>query len=76
MFCAGQVQEEDLNRTMKASADITLRSCETFEESPKSTSCTIILRGGAEQFMEEMERSLHDSIMIFQIFKFLVRFKT
>ena len=75
MFCAGQVQEEDLNRTMKASGgaitstvhdmkDITLRSCETFEESPKSTSCTIILRGGAEQFMEETERSLHDSIMI------------
>ena len=87
MFCAGQVQEGDLNRTMKASGgaitstvhdmnDITLRSCETFEESPKSTSCTIILRGGAEQFMEETERSLHDSIMIFPIFQFLVRFNT
>ena len=84
---AGQVQEEDLNRTMKASGgaitftvydmkDITLRSCETFEESPKSTSCTIILRGGAEQFMEETEMSLHDSIMIFPIFQFLVRFNT
>merc|ERR1712240_209304 len=50
MFCAGRVPEEDLNRTLKA--------C------PKSQSCTIILRGGAEQFMEETERSLHDAIMI------------
>jgi len=31
---------------------------------PKSKSCTIILRGGAEQFLEETERSLHDAIMI------------
>ncbi len=31
---------------------------------PKSKTCTIILRGGAEQFMEETERSLHDAIMI------------
>merc|ERR550525_1447970 len=54
-----------------------LGSCEAFEEKqiggerfnlfrgcPKSQSCTIILRGGAEQFMEETERSLHDAIMI------------
>lgn len=26
--------------------------------------CTLVLRGGAEQFIEEMERSLHDAIMI------------
>jgi T-complex protein 1 subunit eta len=26
--------------------------------------CTLILRGGSEQFMEETERSLHDAIMI------------
>jgi len=57
--------------------DETLGTCETFEEKqiggerfnlfrgcPKSQSCTIILRGGAEQFMEETERSLHDAIMI------------
>jgi T-complex protein 1 subunit eta len=31
---------------------------------PKSKTCTIILRGGAEQFMAETERSLHDAIMI------------
>ncbi len=35
-----------------------------FTGVPKSKSCTIILRGGAEQFMEETERSLHDAIMI------------
>merc|ERR1712198_65439 len=70
MFCAGRVAEDDLN-------DETLGTCETFEEKqiggerfnlfrgcPKSQSCTIILRGGAEQFMEETERSLHDAVMI------------
>lgn len=35
-----------------------------FKGCPKATTCTIILRGGAEQFMEETERSLHDAIMI------------
>merc|ERR1712213_170395 len=70
MFCAGRVPEEDLNSE-------TLGNCELFEEKqvggerfnfftgvPKSKTCTIILRGGAEQFMEETERSLHDAIMI------------
>ena len=70
--CGGAIQStvHDLN-------DETLGTCETFEEKqiggerfnlfrgcPKSQSCTIILRGGAEQFMEETERSLHDAIMI------------
>uniref|UniRef100_A0A0K0FVD4 T-complex protein 1 subunit eta n=1 Tax=Strongyloides venezuelensis TaxID=75913 RepID=A0A0K0FVD4_STRVS len=35
-----------------------------FIGGPKSSSCTIILRGGAEQFIAETERSLHDAIMI------------
>ena len=35
-----------------------------FKGCPKARTCTIILRGGAEQFMEETERSLHDAIMI------------
>ena len=35
-----------------------------FSGVPKSKTCTLILRGGAEQFMEETERSLHDAIMI------------
>lgn len=29
-----------------------------------SKSCTIILRGGAEQFMDETERSIEDAVMI------------
>merc|ERR1712198_723114 len=70
--CGGAIQStvHDLN-------DSTLGTCEHFEEKqvggerfnffygcPKAKSCTIILRGGAEQFMEETERSLHDAIMI------------
>lgn len=35
-----------------------------FKGCPKAKTCTIIVRGGAEQFMEETERSLHDAIMI------------
>merc|ERR1712066_1229832 len=70
--CGGSIQTtvNDLN-------DDTLGYCTLFEEKqvggerfnfftgvPKSKTCTIILRGGAEQFMEETERSLHDAIMI------------
>lgn len=35
-----------------------------FMECPNAKTCTIILRGGAEQFIDETERSLHDSIMV------------
>jgi T-complex protein 1 subunit eta len=35
-----------------------------FHGCPQAKTCTIILRGGAEQFIEETERSLHDAIMI------------
>ncbi|KAI9570177.1 chaperonin Cpn60/TCP-1 family [Boletus coccyginus] len=35
-----------------------------FVECPKAKTCTLILRGGAEQFIEEVERSLHDAIMV------------
>ena len=31
---------------------------------PSSRTCTLILRGGAEQFIAEIHRSLHDAIMI------------
>ncbi|EWC45574.1 putative T-complex protein 1 subunit eta [Drechslerella stenobrocha 248] len=54
-----------------------LGTCETFEERqiggerfnffrgcPKAKTCTLVLRGGAEQFIAEVERSLHDAIMI------------
>ena len=35
-----------------------------FEQCPKAKTCTLLLRGGAEQFIEEVERSLHDAIMV------------
>uniref|UniRef100_A0A2R5LKK9 T-complex protein 1 subunit eta n=1 Tax=Ornithodoros turicata TaxID=34597 RepID=A0A2R5LKK9_9ACAR len=35
-----------------------------FKGCPQSKTVTLILRGGAEQFIEETERSLHDAIMI------------
>jgi T-complex protein 1 subunit eta len=54
-----------------------LGTCESFEERqiggerfnifqgcPNTKTCTLILRGGAEQFIEEVERSLHDAIMV------------
>lgn len=70
--CGGAVMTtaHDLN-------DSVLGRCALFEERqiggerynlftgcPESRACTIILRGGAEQFLEETERSLHDAIMI------------
>jgi len=70
--CGGAVMTtvQDLN-------DNVLGTCETFEESqvgserfnffkgcPNARTVTLILRGGAEQFLEETERSLHDAIMI------------
>ncbi|KAK9473977.1 TCP-1/cpn60 chaperonin family-domain-containing protein [Dipodascopsis tothii] len=54
-----------------------LGTCDYFEERqiggerfnvftgcPKAKTCTLILRGGADQFIAEVERSLHDAIMI------------
>ncbi|OZJ04860.1 putative T-complex protein 1 subunit eta [Bifiguratus adelaidae] len=35
-----------------------------FEGCAQAHTCTLILRGGAEQFIAEVERSLHDAIMI------------
>ena len=35
-----------------------------FTECPKAQTATIVLRGGAEQFIKEAERSLNDAIMI------------
>lgn len=35
-----------------------------FEGCHAAQTCTLILRGGAEQFIAEVERSLHDAIMI------------
>lgn len=44
--------------------DFCARRYNFFKGCPKAKTCTIILRGGAEQFTEETERSLHDAIMI------------
>lgn len=35
-----------------------------FTECPQAKSATIVLRGGAEQFIEEAERSVHDALMV------------
>lgn len=35
-----------------------------FKGCPQAKTCTLILRGGAEQVIAEVERSLHDAIMI------------
>ncbi|RDA87031.1 hypothetical protein CP532_3212 [Ophiocordyceps camponoti-leonardi (nom. inval.)] len=35
-----------------------------FEGCPEARTCTLVLRGGAEQFIAEVERSLHDAIMV------------
>ncbi|CAK9796725.1 T-complex protein 1 subunit eta [Anthophora quadrimaculata] len=35
-----------------------------FYNGARAKACTFILRGGAEQFLEETERSLHDAIMV------------
>merc|ERR1712203_597050 len=66
-----------IQTTVNDLSDDTLGGCELFEEKqvggerfnffsgiPKTKTCTMILRGGAEQFMEETERSIHDAIMI------------
>ncbi|XP_075704761.1 T-complex protein 1 subunit eta [Rhinoderma darwinii] len=72
MACGGSIQT-----SMNSLTDDVLGQCAVFEEiqvggerynvfagCPKAKTCTLILRGGAEQFMEETERSLHDAIMI------------
>jgi T-complex protein 1 subunit eta len=71
--CGGLIHSVTSNLTAPSG----LGQCELFEEvqignerynmftgCPNAKTCTIILRGGAEQFIEETERSLHDAIMI------------
>lgn len=35
-----------------------------FKNCSSAKSCTIVLRGGADQYLDEAERSLNDAIMI------------
>jgi T-complex protein 1 subunit eta len=63
--------------TVNGLTDYVLGKCGKFEESqvgaeryniftgcPGTKSCTIVLRGGADQYIDEAERSLNDAIMI------------
>jgi len=88
IFCAGRVENEDLERTRRAvggevqttvqgvTASV-LGTCGKFEEKqvggeryniftgcPQTKTATIVIRGGAQQFIDEADRSLNDSIMI------------
>ncbi|XP_063718264.1 T-complex protein 1 subunit eta-like [Symsagittifera roscoffensis] len=71
--CGGLIHSVTSNLTSPGALGL----CENFEEvqignerynlftgCPNAKTCTLILRGGAEQFIEETERSLHDAIMI------------
>jgi len=88
IFCAGRVENDDLNRvamatgaqvqsTVNGLTDAVIGSCGSFEERQlggerfnifqdceAAKTATIVIRGGAEQFIAETERSLNDSIMI------------
>lgn len=88
IFCAGRVENDDLERTRRATgAEVqttvqgitpdVLGTCGEFEEKqigaerynlftqcPQTKTSTIIIRGGAQQFIDEADRSLHDAIMI------------
>ena len=35
-----------------------------FQDCPEPLTCTIVLRGGTEQFIAESERSVHDALMV------------
>jgi len=89
IFCAGRVEQEDMDRTRLATGATVqttvncgldakiMGTCGLFEEvqigaerfnifqdCPKSRSATLIIRGGAQQFVDEADRSLHDALMI------------
>ncbi|KAF7636723.1 T-complex protein 1 subunit eta [Meloidogyne graminicola] len=88
MFCAGRIQDEDIERILASCGGSLLTTvtqvdasvlgcCDEFYEQQvgserynfftggsKAKSCTLVLRGGSEQFIAETERSLHDAIMI------------
>ena len=66
-----------LNHTCNSIRPESLGACNLFEEKQlgaerfnifegchQAKSSTIILRGGAEQFIEEAERSIHDAVMV------------
>ncbi|CAH6718816.1 T-complex protein 1 subunit delta [[Candida] jaroonii] len=67
----------NIQSTCSNITSVDLGTCASFEEvqigserynlfkgCPEAKTCTLILRGGAEQVIAEVERSLHDAIMI------------
>mmetsp|Transcript_73229 Transcript_73229/g.145244 ORF Transcript_73229/g.145244 Transcript_73229/m.145244 type:complete len:563 (+) Transcript_73229:60-1748(+) len=88
IFCAGRVDQDDLERMRRATGGEVqttvqgiqtnvLGTCGEFEEKQvgaerynlfmqcsNTKTATILLRGGAQQFIDEAARSLNDSIMI------------
>nr|XP_034901446.1 T-complex protein 1 subunit eta-like isoform X1 [Populus alba] len=53
-----------LVRFLRKSKQVGNERFNIFSGCPSGTTATIVLRGGADQFIEEAERSLHDAIMI------------
>ncbi len=88
IFCAGRVEDADLNRVARATGATVQTTVNgitpnvlgksgrmdekrignerynIFTDCPDAKTVTIVLRGGAEQFIEETHRSIHDAIMI------------
>lgn len=72
MTCGGSIQStcSDIRPEHLATCDyfeerqIGSERFNFFEGCPQAKTCTLVLRGGAEQFIAEVERSLHDAIMI------------
>lgn len=73
----GAAVQTSVNDLVGDSAKDILGTCGTFDEKsvgserfnifegcPTAQTATIVLRGGAEQFIAEAERSIHDSIMV------------
>ena len=75
--CGGAIITTVENLSQANQAPKVFGTCEVFEEMqigseryniftgcPRAKTATMILRGGSEQFIDEVERSLHDAIMI------------
>ena len=53
-----------LARPKRAASDLVVYFSMRVRTGDTWKTCTLVLRGGAEQFIAEVERSLHDAIMI------------
>lgn len=59
------ISEKDLGRCeLFEEVQIGSARYNLFKGCPEAKTCTLVLRGGAEQVIAEVERSLHDAIMI------------